>query len=472
MEYEYQYVYNINMKRGNMKFNGYINGEKIDTGRYLEIVSPLDNKVIGSVQSLTTKEINLAFESANIAFKDWRKETLQTRVKYIEEFKDALFDNKEELAEIMHLETGKRISDSITEIVRTIEYIDQTIDEWENVKYETIVHGSKKANIHRIPLGVVLAISPFNYPVNLSLAKIIPALLIGNTVVFKPATNGSLVGSFIANLFAEINLPKGVFNLVTGRGREIGDEIVENNLINMISFTGSERVGKQIASKKKMIPLVLELGGNDAAYIREDADIENAVKEVVKGAFSYAGQRCTAIKRVIVHKNISKYFIDELKEEVSKLEMEPLITVAAAEYVMGLISDSETRGDEFILKGECKDNIIPPHIVLTTKDSRAFKEEAFGPLLPIVVIENEDNVIDLINDTNFGLQNSIFTKDIEWVKNNSLFIESGTVNINRSSSRGPDIFPFSGIKDSGFGTQGIKEALLSMSRMINVVEND
>ena len=462
------FLYNFIMKN----FNAYINGKYIKTETQLEILSPVDNSVTGTVSSLTKKDIDAAFESANTAYKTWKNEKPETRISYLEKFCEKLDEKKNELAEIMLSEIDKTISDSITEIDRTVEYIKETISTYKNIGIKTMKVGNKVNNIHRLPLGVVLAISPFNYPVNLSMSKIAPALIAGNTIVFKPATNGSLSGSFIATLFDEISIPAGVFNLVTGRGREIGDSLTSNKNISMISFTGSVGVGKNIAKSQSMIPLVLELGGNDAAYVRKDADLKNAAAQVAKGAFSYSGQRCTAIKRVILDKDIKDEFIPLLLEKVSEMKTNSLVTEGAKNYVEELIEDSKTNGDSFILEGITKGNNIPFHIVETTKDSRAWKEEAFGPLLPIVISDNEAEVIEIFNDTNFGLQNSIFTEDIEYAKELAIKLESGSVNINASSSRGPDVFPFLGVKDSGFGVQGIQEAILSMTRIINIVENN
>lgn len=454
------------------EFKSYINGEFVKGKDFLEIINPEDNSIAGKVSALNEKEIDRAFQSARGSFKDWRDASHESRLKYINKFTELLEKNKKELAEIMSSEIAKPIPSSLIEIERTIDYIRETIKAWEEIKFSVMTVGNKRANLNRVPLGVVLAISPFNYPVNLSLSKIIPALLVGNTVVFKPATNGSLTGGFIAELLDKANFPKGVFNLTTGRGRIIGDVLTRNKNIDMITFTGSIRIGKDIALAQQMKPLVLELGGNDAAYIRKDADIELALEEIIKGAFSFSGQRCTAIKRLILDKTIARNFIDKLTTKMSNVKFGPLVSTSAVKYVEELINDSNKRGDKFDLSGAIIGNVVPAHIVITDKNSRAWNEEAFGPILPIIVVDSENEVLDLFNDTEFGLQNSIFTTDIEWAKEISLKIESGTVNINRSSSRGPDVFPFLGIKNSGFGTQGISYALESMTRILNIVENN
>ena len=454
------------------KFKAYINGAFVSTTSEVEIFSPLDNQVAGTVPALDKEHIREAFQIAKNTFSSWKRTSLLERKKYLENFNKLLLDSKEELGQIISNETGKLLNESIVEVERTFEYIEATIKSWENIKMKKMVVGSKTNNIARVPLGVVLAISPFNYPINLAMSKIAPALLTGNTVVFKPATNGSLTGGFIATLIDKANFPKGVFNLVTGRGRDIGDELIQNENIDMISFTGSVEIGKRIGKHKTLIPLVLELGGNDAGYVRYDANLDLAAKEIAKGAFSFSGQRCTAIKRVILNSKVKDAFYEKLIKEVEKLEIVPLVTPQAAENVKRLIEDSKKRNDKFILKGQIKDNFIGAFIVETSENSLAFQEEAFGPLLPILVIDNEENLEQIFNNTNFGLQNSIFTNDVEWAKKFAINIESGTVNINRSSSRGPDIFPFLGVKDSGFGTQGIEEALKSMTRVLNIIENE
>lgn len=455
-----------------MKFKAFVNGEFISAVNPLEIMSPWNNLIIGEVPALSKTEINFAFESAKEAYKTYKYFPLDAKKEKLIKLANLLLEHKHQIAEIMLKEIAKDLTDSILEVERSALYIEKTIEAWDKIKDEQIRINNKVANISRVPLGVVLAISPFNYPVNLAIAKIVPALLSGNTVVFKPATNGSLVGCFIAELINQCEFPKGVFNVVTGKGREIGDVLVTNKNISMISFTGSVDIGKNIAKLNPMIPLVLELGGNDAAYVRADADLELAAKEIASGAFGFAGQRCTAIKRLIIHKDIYENFKKLLLIEVKKIKNNPLISAASAQFVQSLINDAKASNDEFILESENDHNMIGFNIIKTTTSSKVWQEEAFGPVLPIVIIENEKDLINIFNDSKYGLQNSLFTTNKKWALEFATNLECGTVNINRSSSRGPDDFPFLGVKDSGFGVQGIKEALLSMTRPFNVVEND
>ena len=231
---------------------------------------------------------------------------------------------------------------------------------------------SKLAVVERVPLGVILAISPFNYPVNLAAAKLAPALITGNSVIFKPATQGSISGIKMIEALAKTNLPAGVLNLVTGKGSVIGDYLVEHKDISMVTFTGGTVTGERIAQKAKMIPLVMELGGKDPAIVCEDANLKLASKQIVSGAYSYSGQRCTAIKRVLVHDSVADELLSLIKLEVEKLSVGspeenativPLIDQQAADFVQGLIDDALQKGATLVLGGERKDNLIYPTIL-------------------------------------------------------------------------------------------------------------
>ena len=471
-----------------IKAKSYINGKWIVKKENIKIPNPANNEVVGLVPSLDKEDLELAFSSAKRAFSLWRMEDPQVRMKKIFKIVDLLEKNKTKLSKIMAYEIAKSISDSKKEIDRTIQYIKDTIKAYNNnfVTPKVIdksMHkiDNKVAYINRIPLGVVVAISPFNYPVNLSLAKIIPALILGNTVVFKSATQGSLVGYFLAKIIAKLKLPIGVFNFVTGLGKKIGDILITNKNVAMISFTGSPEVGNNIAKVTSKIPLVLELGGKDAAIILSDANLEKAANEVLSGAFSYSGQRCTAIKRVIIHNDVADDFIKLLSRKVQTLKVglaekdayiTPLINSAAADYAWGLKEDAIKNKAKIVLDGKRTGNLIEPVILdYVSPKSKIALLEQFAPILPIIRFKKLQEAIKIHNSTEFGLQCSIFTEDIDQAQAISNYLEAGTININKASSRGPDIIPFIGIKNSGFGTQGILDALYSMSRIKPIIIN-
>lgn len=467
-----------------------VNGKLITSNNKLAINNPTTLSVAGYVPEFEPKQIvDEAMNGASTAFNSWKNTNYEQRKILLLKFKDLLIKNKDELAEILTCEIAKNKKESLVEIERSAEYIIDTINIYEEMQKNPLtidekIHGVKNKIGKFIyePLGVVLAISPFNYPVNLLISKLAPALIAGNTVVYKPATQGSLVGAKISELFYEANFPKGVVNCVIGNGKEIGDLLVTNHNVAMISFTGSANVGNHIAKLVHKIPLVLEMGGKDPAIVLDDCDLELTANEIVKGALSYNGQRCTAIKRVFVSKNIHSQLVELITNKVNKLtvgvpsdntNITPVISQRSADYIMELVNDAISLGA--ISKTDIKkeNNLIHPIVLDNVSEKmRIAWEEPFGPVLPIIEYENIEQCVKLCNESEYGLQASIFTKNIPLAEEIALQLECGTVNINRSSSRGPDIFPFLGVKNSGFGVQGLKDAIISMTKIKGIIYND
>lgn len=468
----------------------YINGQRIETDKRHQVISAINGMPIGYLELVTKKEVDLAYKSAHEAFLLWKNLSPSIRIKVVEQYAQKLLENKDKIAYIMTLEIAKAHKDCLSEIERTYQYIQETIKVY---KEEVLVPKTIDESVHNIknkvgtfsyePIGVVLAISPFNYPVNLSLAKIIPAILAGNTVVFKAATVGSLIASYFIQLFEAIDLMPGVVNYVIGRGSEIGDYILESPLIAGVSFTGSTEIGKRIAAKLPMRHLVLELGGKDAAIVTKNADLDLAAKEIVKGAFNYSGQRCTAIKRVIVDEVVANQLIELVKEKTLALtvgnpmddvSIVPLIDTKSLEYNQGLINDAIENGAKLVIGNIVLGyNLLSPTILDNVSlKTRIAWEEPFGPVLPFIRVNTLEEAININNQSNYGLQASVFSKDINEAKKIANLLDVARVNINKSSERGPDIFPFTGFKDSGFGTQGVKDALISMLKPKGIVFNE
>ena len=338
---------------------------------------------------------------------------------------------------------------------------------------------NKLAVVRREPVGVVLAIAPFNYPVNLSGSKIAPALIAGNVVMFKPPTQGSISGLLLAKAFEEAEIPAGVFNTITGRGSEIGDYIIEHKEVNFINFTGSTPIGERIGRLAGMRPIMLELGGKDAALVLEDADLEHAAKQIVAGAFSYSGQRCTAIKRVIVIESVADTLAALLQAEVTKLtvgdpfdnaDITPVIDNASADFIWGLIDDAQEKGAQALTPIKREGNLLWPVLFdQVTKDMKVAWEEPFGPVLPIIRVASVEEAIAFANESEFGLQSSVFTNDFKKAFEIAEKLEVGTVHINNKTQRGPDNFPFLGVKGSGAGVQGIKYSIEAMTNVKSIV---
>jgi glyceraldehyde-3-phosphate dehydrogenase (NADP+) len=461
----------------------YINGEwkESKSGEKIDIYSPYLHNIIGNVQAVTKEEVDEAIYSAQEAQKSWAEVSLQERAKYLYKWANELVNMQDEIAEIIMKEVGKSLKDARNEVVRTADFIRYTVEEalhmhGESMKGDSFPGGSKSkiAIIERVPLGVVLAIPPFNYPVNLAAAKLAPALISGNTVIFKPATQGAISGIKMIEAFHKAGFPKGLIHLITGRGSVIGDYLVEHKGINMISFTGGTNTGVHLAKKAAMIPLVLELGGKDPGIVREDADLKEAAKQIISGAFSYSGQRCTAIKRVLVHECVADELVELLKAEIETLSVGspedgnmvvPLIDDQSADFVQGLIDDALGKGATLVIGNKRERNLIYPTLLdHVTEGMNVAWEEPFGPVLPVIRVSSDEEAIELANKSEFGLQASVFTKDINKAFAIANKIETGSVQINGRTERGPDHFPFIGVKGSGMGAQGIRKSIESMTR--------
>lgn len=475
----------ISIREGN-KYGNLVNGKWRYSDEEIKIISPWNGNSLGSISSMTKEEVDEVFDISKNAQRAWKETPVNERCKILNKAAEILERDAEVISVSIMSEISKSKSSCISEVKRTADFIRYTADEGKIIHGETLNSGAfpgfksdKVAFIMREPVGVVLAISPFNYPVNLSASKIAPALVAGNSVVLKPPTQGGISALYLVEAFREAGLPDGVLNTITGKGSEIGDYIVKHKNVNLVNFTGSSKVGKHIAEITGMIPMIMELGGKDAAIVLEDADLEEAASNIVSGAFSYSAQRCTAIKRVLAIEDIADKLVEKIKEKVQLLkvgspeddaDITPLIDTKAADFVQGLIDDAINLGAKLVVGNKREENLIYPTIFDNVKENmRIAWEEPFGPVLPIIRVSNLDEAIKIANKSEYGLQSSVFTKDIKKAFYTAEKLEVGTVQINNKTERGPDHFPFSGIKNSGLGTQGIRYSIEAMTRVKNIV---
>lgn len=460
-----------------------LNGEwrKSSSEETIEIQSPSGKQVVGTVQALTKQDVDKAVTGAKTAQKNWAKKSVDERAELLNAWADKLLYMKNDIAETITGEVGKGRSAAEKEVVRTADFIKYTAEEGKRIQGELIEGGSynagsvnKFAMVKKVPVGVVLAISPFNYPVNLAAAKIAPALIGGNAVVFKPATQGAVSGTLMIEALSKAGLPAGLVNLVTGRGSEIGDHLVKHPLVDLINFTGGSETGKMISEKASMIPVILELGGKDPAIVLSDADLEKAAGDIVSGGFSYSGQRCTAIKRVLVQNEIADDLVEKIKEKIAQLkvgtpddnaDVTPLINKKAADIVTSLIQDAIDKGAHLVTGNRREENLIYPTLLDgVTQGMEIAWKEPFGPVLPVMRVADVDEAVEIANESEYGLQASIFTRNVEQAIVIGDQLEVGSVQINGKTERGPDHFPFLGVKSSGLGAQGIRKSIESMTR--------
>ena len=468
------------------RYQNLVNGKWESSEQEITIYSPINQEELGTVPAMTQAEVDEAMKAARAALPAWRALSAVERAAYLHKTAAILERDKEEIGTILAKEVSKGIKAAIGEVVRTADLIRYAAEEGLRIIGQAMEGGgfeaaskNKLAVVRREPVGIVLAIAPFNYPVNLSASKIAPALIAGNVVMFKPPTQGSISGLLLAKAFEEAGIPAGVFNTITGRGSEIGDYIIEHKEVNFINFTGSTPIGERIGRLAGMRPIMLELGGKDAALVLEDADLEHAAKQIVAGAFSYSGQRCTAIKRVIVLESVADTLATLLQAEVTKLtvgdpfdnaDITPVIDNASADFIWGLIDDAQEKGAQALTPIKREGNLLWPVLFdQVTKDMKVAWEEPFGPVLPIIRVASVEEAIAFANESEFGLQSSVFTNDFKKAFEIAEKLEVGTVHINNKTQRGPDNFPFLGIKGSGAGVQGIKYSIEAMTNVKSIV---
>ncbi|HGQ5670485.1 TPA: NADP-dependent glyceraldehyde-3-phosphate dehydrogenase [Streptococcus pneumoniae] len=468
------------------RYQNLVNGKWKSSEQEITIYSPINQEELGTVPAMTQTEADEAMQAARAALPAWRALSAVERAAYLHKTAAILERDKEEIGTILAKEVAKGIKAAIGEVVRTADLIRYAAEEGLRITGQAMEGGgfeaaskNKLAVVRREPVGIVLAIAPFNYPVNLSASKIAPALIAGNVVMFKPPTQGSISGLLLAKAFEEAGIPAGVFNTITGRGSEIGDYIIEHKEVNFINFTGSTPIGERIGRLAGMRPIMLELGGKDAALVLEDADLEHAAKQIVAGAFSYSGQRCTAIKRVIVLESVADKLATLLQEEVSKLtvgdpfdnaDITPVIDNASADFIWGLIEDAQEKEAQALTPIKREGNLLWPVLFdQVTKDMKVAWEEPFGPVLPIIRVASVEEAIAFADESEFGLQSSVFTNDFKKAFEIAEKLEVGTVHINNKTQRGPDNFPFLGVKGSGAGVQGIKYSIEAMTNVKSIV---
>jgi len=455
-------------------------------GKLLKEYSPCDAQVCYTYQSCSSEDTDRCFHAAANAQASWAKTPLWKRAEYLKKAAKILVNYKDEISQCIVNEIAKNTRTALSEVVRTadlIEYVaEQGIRQSGELMYPDSFPGHVRNQlclVHRVALGVVLCIPPFNYPINLYASKVAPALMMGNSVVIKAPSHGVISCLYLASAFHMSGIPRGVVNVVTGKGSELGDYLVSHPLVDAISFTGGTSTGKKVSTKAGMIPLQLELGGKDCAIVLEDADLQSSIRSIVSGAFSYNGQRCTAVKIVYVMKQVAEDLVNGLKEQVQKLsvgypqdnaDITPLVSQSSAEYIEKLFQDAIQKGAKQVTPWKRKDNLVWPSVLdHVNQHMRVAWEEPFGPLLPIVRVESETQAIEMVNKSDMGLQASIFSSNMERAMSIADLLQTGTVHLNGQPARGPDHFPFQGWKDSGIGSQGVLYSLQAMSKVKSIV---
>lgn len=455
-----------------------INGVWIGEGyEKMNVINPANGSVIGNVPAVGEKETHEAIEYAHDAFKEWSSLTAYDRANYLKKLYRLMLENSEELAEIMTLEMGKPIKESRGEVQYAASFIEWFAEEGKRIYGETIpTHvGNKRLQAWKKPVGVVAAITPWNFPVAMLTRKMGPALAAGCTVVIKPSSESPLSAIKLMELCEKAGFPKGVVNLVTGSSSKITKAIMENDKVRKITFTGSTEVGKILIrqSADQVKKLSLELGGHAPMIILNNADIDKAVKGAVQSKFRNTGQTCICANRIYVQSGIYDEFVEKFASAVAELkvgngidetvDVGPLINKSGFEKVENHVKDAVSKGAKIVTGGkpftDQKGNFYAPTVIKDVNESMVImQEETFGPVAPLQKIESIEEGIRLANDTPYGLAAYVFTENVSEGIRVIEQLDFGIVGWNEGAPSAAQV-PFGGMKESGVGREGGHEGI-------------
>lgn len=471
-----------------------IDGElKEWTGKTTEVISTISSTekykhtVLGSIPDMGEAEAIEALDAALGAYDQgqgiWPTMKVKDRIDCMQSFVKKMETKREEVVKLLMWEIGKSKPDSYKEFDRTVEYIYDTIEDYKELDRNSAKfkkHDGVYAHIRRGPLGVVLCLGPYNYPLNETFALLIPAIIMGNTTIFKPAKHGVLLITPLLEAF-QSSFPKGVINILFGRGRAVAAPIMKTGKVDVLALIGNSKSANALQDqhpKSNRLRLVLGLEAKNPAIILPDADLELTINEVIAGTTSFNGQRCTALKVVYVHEDIKERFLKQFSEGIDTLkfgnpwedgvQLTPLPEPDKPAYIQELLDDALDKGAKVQNKkgGNQSDNFIWPAVLYpVSKDMRVYKEEQFGPIIPVLSFKDIEEPLDDMAESNYGQQVSLFGKDVYTLSPliDTLANLVCRVNLNSSCQRGPDVYPFTGRKDSAQSTLSVHDALRSFS---------
>ena len=453
----------------------YINGQWVpaDTGKTIDVTNPADNGLIGTIPRMGTDETRRAIEAAGAALPAWRAMTAKERSAILRRWFELMMANQEDLAIIMTAEQGKPLAESRGEIAYAASFIEWFAEEGKRIYGDTIPSYARDKRIVVIkePIGVCAAITPWNFPAAMITRKAGPALAAGCTMVVKPATATPYSALALAELGERAGIPAGVFSVITGSSKEIGDEMTSNPIIRKLTFTGSTEIGKELTAKcaGTMKKVSMELGGNAPFIVFDDADLDAAVEGAVASKYRNTGQTCVCTNRLLVQSGVYDLFAEKLSVAVARMKVGdglkedvqqgPLIDEASVQKVEEHIADAVAKGAKITLGGrrhERGGTFFQPTILCNvTPEMLVAREETFGPVAPIFRFETEEEAIRMANDTEFGLASYFFTRDMGRVWRVSEGLEYGMVGVN-TGLVSTEVAPFGGVKESGLGREGSK----------------
>lgn len=471
-----------------MKKQLFINGEWREGTNYTDLKSPYSGEVIAQIPAATEAEVDDAIQSAHHAREVMAKMPAHQRSAILERLARLLEERADEAARILAMEVAKPITQAKGEVSRTIQTCKFAAEEAKRIHGETIPMDAAPGGEGRVayttrePIGVIGAITPFNFPLNLVMHKVGPAIASGNTVVLKPASQTPLSALFLAELLEQSGLPAGALNVVTGSGRLVGEKIVTDSRVKMITFTGSPDVGIGIRNKAGLKRVTLELGSNAAVIIDKGVDIHKIIPRCVTGAFSNQGQVCISIQRVYAHEEVFDPFVEKFMQAAESLklgdpleadtDLSALITPNDVDRTLAWIEEAKQAGVKIVTGGKADGNVLYPTILLDANPSlKVSCQEVFAPIVVINKVRTVDEAIGLVNQSRYGLQAGIYTENVQTALDAAEKLQVGGVMINDIPTFRVDHMPYGGIKESGTGREGLKYAIEEMTEMKLVVWN-
>lgn len=471
-----------------MKKALYIAGNWKNTEVYTSLFSPYRNEKIAEIPVATEEDVEESIFVAEKAQEEMSRLTAFERAHILEQLTNLLIKHQDQAAEIIALESSKPLKYAVGEIDRTIETYKFAAEETKRLAGEMIPMDAAKGGANRLgytlrqPLGVIAAITPFNFPQNLVAHKVGPAIAAGNTIVLKPASQTPLSAFFLAELIAQTDLPKGAFNLVTGSGRTVGDVLVKSDKVRMITFTGSPAVGKSIRNQAGLKKVTLELGSNAGLLIDEGVHLDTIVEKAITGAFSNQGQVCISLQRIYVMESMFEIFVKKFKQATEKLvignplnketDVSAMISRTEQERAESWVQEAVAEGAQLVAGGKVVDGVFQPTILSNVSaTSKVSCQEVFAPVVVVNAIQTIDEGIQEINNSKYGLQAGIFTNDIQTALEVSRKMEVGGVLINDIPTFRVDQMPYGGVKESGSGREGLKYAIEEMTEMKLIIWN-
>ncbi|WP_438965626.1 NADP-dependent glyceraldehyde-3-phosphate dehydrogenase [Flavobacterium sp.] len=480
-----------------------VNGElKKWNGTFTDVYSTISSTeiyqptLLGSIPAMGATEADEATDAAFKAYDNgqglWPTMKVMDRIKCMQDFVTQMKATREEVVKFLMWEIGKSLPDSEKEFDRTVDYIYDTIEDYKQLDRDNARFTKSQgvnAMVRRGPLGVVLCLGPYNYPLNETFSLLIPAIIMGNTVIFKPAKHGVLLISPLLKAF-QSSFPKGVINIVYGRGRNVASPIMKSGKVAVLALIGNSKSAIALQDQhpnKNRLRLILGLEAKNPAIVLPDADLDLAIQECVTGSLSFNGQRCTALKIIYVHESIAAEFNKRFAEKVDALPygnpwengvlLTPLPEKEKPAYIQELIDDAIGKGASILNKkgGQHSENYIFPAVLFPiNKEMRVYHEEQFGPVVPVLTFKDIQEPLNDMAESNYGQQVSLFGKDIKTIAPliDTLVNLVCRVNLNSSCQRGPDVYPFTGRKDSAVGTLSIHDALRSFSIRTFVASKD